>query len=492
MMTDTIGAQGIIDIGASARSEIGTKINCVHDWCLGAVAFGMGRCGLLALEAIGPDDYVEESNIILKFMQRVLWGKRQDGLILNSQDRYRCQIHDQDFIDQLMSQVVDFEEGSRGLHAGSPQFNATAELLAFFDHYDCRLGLGDTGPYPLPDGRLLIIRDLFVNEPVYHWRDVCDELPHCYTLAVVIDPDEAGPRRDPGQRHLHHVHRPQELHPGHHRRCDLRPREVGHARWARSTRSSSPSSSRTWRRSGRRPSKMYDKTVGWPAASCAPTASSSYYIDMFLPYLRKAGIYEEVCSPKYDFWEIDQRVANYYYEITKRNFVQVTVPQKIFSGEGYLPFSDDADLRVQQVRLDLSPAAACRPVARTGRHAPPASAFLNGSERWNRWTTCPSWSSTRCTCARSPTADMLAECSGVPPPTSRSALDARRWAEAGLVEDLGGQFMLSDDGRQGGARLLRGRLRASCAATRTSRTGTSGSRPSTTGSSLVSAWQASR
>jgi len=55
MMTDNLGAQGIMDIGASARKEIGTKINCVHDWCLGAVAFGMGRCGLLALEIIKND-----------------------------------------------------------------------------------------------------------------------------------------------------------------------------------------------------------------------------------------------------------------------------------------------------------------------------------------------------------------------------------------------------------------------------------------------------
>src|SRR5947199_5334812 len=107
MRTDSVWAEGIMNIGASARKEIGTKINCVHDWCLGAVAFGMGRCGLLALEAIKPDDYVEESNIILKFMQRVLWGKRQDGYILNSQDRYRCQIHDQSVIDQVMGQTVD-------------------------------------------------------------------------------------------------------------------------------------------------------------------------------------------------------------------------------------------------------------------------------------------------------------------------------------------------------------------------------------------------
>ena len=42
---------------------------------------------------------------------------------------------------------------------------------------------------------------------------------------------------------------------------------------------------------------------------------------------------------------IDQRVSNYYYDITKRGFAQATVPQKIFSGEGYLPFGETADRR---------------------------------------------------------------------------------------------------------------------------------------------------
>jgi len=72
------GAQGIMDIGATARREIGTKVNAVHDWCIGAVGFGMGRCGLLALEAIKPDEYIEESNEILKFMlaRRTAEGKR--------------------------------------------------------------------------------------------------------------------------------------------------------------------------------------------------------------------------------------------------------------------------------------------------------------------------------------------------------------------------------------------------------------------------------
>ena len=113
MTTDEVGAQRIIDIGASARREIGTKVNCVHDWCIGAVGFGMGRCGLLALEAILPQDYVRESNIILKFMQRILWGKRQDGYILNSQDRYRCQIHEKDVIDKLKGEIEYFDPRKR-------------------------------------------------------------------------------------------------------------------------------------------------------------------------------------------------------------------------------------------------------------------------------------------------------------------------------------------------------------------------------------------
>ena len=148
MTTDEIGAKGVMDIGASARREIGTKVNCVHDWCIGAVGFGMGRCGLLALEAIQPQDFVRESNTILKFMQRVLWGKRQDGYILNSQDRYRCQIHEKDVIEKLKGELEYFEHGSDA-HDTFVRFNAAAELLSFLDHYDCRLGLGDTGPYPL-------------------------------------------------------------------------------------------------------------------------------------------------------------------------------------------------------------------------------------------------------------------------------------------------------------------------------------------------------
>ena len=98
MTTDEVGPQGIMDIGARARHEIGTKVNAVHDWRIGAVGFGMGRCGLPALEAIRPDDYVGESNEILKFMQRVLWGSVRTATSATPEDRYRCRIHEPEFL----------------------------------------------------------------------------------------------------------------------------------------------------------------------------------------------------------------------------------------------------------------------------------------------------------------------------------------------------------------------------------------------------------
>ncbi len=343
------GAQAVMDIGATARREIGTKVNAVHDWCIGAVGFGMGRCGLLALEVIQPDDYIEESNEILKFMQRILWGKRQDGYILNSQDRYRCRIHEPDFLDQITAQMEPLENGSPA-HSQFTRFNAAAELLSFLDHYDCRLGLGDTGPYELPNGQLLILRDLFVNEEVFHWSDVCDDakLPHCYTLALMIDPEAMG---------LNEI-----------RVNDISTTFTRPKNYIESITAGAVFAREKWNtpmgevypikvadlddhlgRVQTATLKLYTKTARMNRRDLIWNGQYVYYVDMILPHMRLAGAYEKACTD-YQLWEIDQRVANYYYDITKRGFAQETVPQKIFSGAGYLPFSDGADRRRSKYR----------------------------------------------------------------------------------------------------------------------------------------------
>lgn len=344
MTTDEIGAQGVMDIGATARREIGIKVNCVHDWCIGAVGFGMGRCGLLALEAIKPQDFVEESNVILKFMQRVLWGKRQDGYILNSQDRYRCQIHEPDVIEKLRGQIEPLEPDSPA-HSAFVQFNAAAELLSFLDHYDCRLGLGDTGPYTLPNGNLLIIRDLFTNEEAFDWSDVCDHenVPHCYTLLIEIDPEKMG---------LDEI-RVNDISTTFTRPKNYIEAIVGGAVFVREKWDTPMGEVYPVKIADLDPRldairtatfKLYSKFARMSRRTLITNGMYVYYIDMILPHLRLAGTYEKACKD-YEFWEIDQRVSNYYYDIVKRGFAQATVPQKIFSGEGYLPFPDGVDRR---------------------------------------------------------------------------------------------------------------------------------------------------
>lgn len=344
MTTDEIGAQGVYDIGVAARNQIGTKINCVHDWCIGAVGFGMGRCGLLALEVIEPDDFVEESNEILKFMQRVLSGKRQDGYILNSQDAYRCRIHEKSLLDNLTGQMERMEAGSPN-HELFVKFNAAAELLAFLDHYDCRLGLGDTGPYELPNGNLLIVRDLFVNEEAYHWSDVCDQekLPYCYTLVLEINPQKMNLAEIRVNDISTTFTRPKNYIPYieagavfAREKWNTPMSEVYPIKIANLEKHLTNVQNATF--------KLYGKLSRMTRRQLITNGTYVYYVGMILPHLRQAGTYDKACQD-YNFWEIDRRVANYYYEIDKRGFAQTTVPQKIFSGEGYLPFGAKANLR---------------------------------------------------------------------------------------------------------------------------------------------------
>lgn len=344
MTTDEVGAQGVLDIGATARTEIGTKINSVHDWCIGGVGFAMGRCGLLALEAIKPDDFIEESNEILKFMQRVQWGKRQNGWILNSQDRYRCLIHEKPLLDRLTSQLERLEEGSPP-HDQVIRFNAAAELLSFLDHYDCRLGLGDTGPYPLPNGNLLIIRDLFTNEDAYEWSDVCDHenVPHCYTVVLEINPKKMGLDEIRVNDISTTFTRPKNYIPAIdaaavfvREKWDTPMGEV----YKVDVKDLGPHLERVQQAT----LKIYSKLSRQSRRTLITNGFYVYYVGMILPHLRKAGTYEKACTD-YQFWEMDQRVSNYYYDITKRGFAQQTAPLKIFSGEGYLPFSEKANLR---------------------------------------------------------------------------------------------------------------------------------------------------
>lgn len=337
LITDKIGAQGVIDIGATARTEIGTKINCVHNWAIANCCL-LGRTGLLALEHIKADDYLDELSTSLKFGQRIVWGMRQDGWIYNSQDRYRCAIKEPALVERLAASVEEFADDEK-LGQQFKTFNASAELLAFFDHYDSRLGVGDTGPYIRPDGRVMIVRDLFVNEDIHHWSDVCGDLPYSFTLVLMIDAEKLGLQEIRVNDISTTFTRPENYIPAItagsvfvRQQWDTPMSDVYQqpiedlGGYLESIREATL--------------KMYDKTLRMPRRELIQNGIFNYYCGKLMPYLRRAGVYEEVCE-QYEYWELDRRISDLYYEVPKRNFVQAVIPQKVFTGVGAVPFPGD-------------------------------------------------------------------------------------------------------------------------------------------------------
>lgn len=350
MITEEVGgAEGVLELGTVATREIGSQLNPLHDWCLGSCGFGMGRTGLMALGEIERDEYLAESNDTLKFMQRVKWAKRQDGLLFNSQDRYRGRIHNQDVIDQVVGQVQSFEPDSPTYHQFT-QFNAAAELLAFLMHYDCRLGFSDTGPYELADGKILIIRDLFVNDRAFYWSEACEDagLPHAFTLALVVDPELMGLEEIRVNDIATSFTRPRNYLQG----------VVGGAVFARE-RWDTPMGEvypiaiedlgSHLDKVRAATIKLYTSISSTPRRNLIWNGHDVYFTGFLLPYLRHTGTYEKAVRD-YDLWEIDKRVAGYYYDINKRGFAQETMPTKIFSGAGYLPFPEGTSLNRSKYR----------------------------------------------------------------------------------------------------------------------------------------------
>ena len=141
---------------------------------------------------------------------------------------------------------------------------------------------------------------------------MCDDaqLPHAYTVAIEIDPEALGLQEIRVNDISTTFTRPKNYLPG----------IVGGAAFARETWDTPMSDVRTIAiddLSGELPKiqdatiKMYGKISRMCRRDLIWAGQYVYYVDMILPYLRKAGAYEKACDD-YRLWEIDQRVSNYY------------------------------------------------------------------------------------------------------------------------------------------------------------------------------------
>lgn len=170
-------------IGAAGRGP-GNQVDSVHVWSQANI-FLHGRNILTLLGRITPDHEPERSAIVLDFWSRTSVAFRGDGAHQAIDVGFRCTPYTDDVVSALVDGSIDV---SPGWWASVKKLNATLHSYLFLLYFDTRSGMVDTGPYPLADGRVLLVRDFSKMGPSdFWWAEDLDVPYRNLTAAFVLE-----------------------------------------------------------------------------------------------------------------------------------------------------------------------------------------------------------------------------------------------------------------------------------------------------------------
>ncbi len=173
------------DIGRRGR-QLGSPVSPLAVWLFG-YHFLIGREVLLDAEALRPSARAEKVAQVLDFWRQAAFAHRGDGRLDNTDAGATNLFLPSVIVQALYQALIPVDARIRRL---VPDFCTTLDEHLFFLNAEARLGVTDSGPYPLNVDRVLIVRDFFdLKGRHYPWRDVAAEVPyfHC-TLAFTLDP----------------------------------------------------------------------------------------------------------------------------------------------------------------------------------------------------------------------------------------------------------------------------------------------------------------
>jgi hypothetical protein len=170
------------EIGRRARRP-GCRVNTVSLWSI-ANFWLLGRKVMRMVDPSTVDD-VDAAHTVLDFWERATRGFRGDGT-RQAWDTGSAPIYDDAVVARLVEGAAPVDDDER---AAVKRFNATLIAYLFLLYFDTRVGAGDTGPYRLPDGRVLLVRDYYQLGPSdFWWSDVAEGVPYRdLTAALVLD-----------------------------------------------------------------------------------------------------------------------------------------------------------------------------------------------------------------------------------------------------------------------------------------------------------------
>lgn len=166
--------------------RLGNGVPPLAPWLLGYL-FLLGREILLDYGEIRANARTQQIALVLDFWRRLTFTLRGDGHLDNSEAGATNLVLPPHIVQQLYKALIPTDSGIR---RQVRHFFATFEEYSFLLNAEGRLGIADSGPYPLNMERVLIVREFFdLRAAYYPWHEVAADLPyHSCALAFTLDP----------------------------------------------------------------------------------------------------------------------------------------------------------------------------------------------------------------------------------------------------------------------------------------------------------------
>ena len=175
MMRTIAAAMDPSEIGAAGRVP-GNQIDAVHLWSI-------SNLPLVARQVLGPigmltqEQDLETLSTVFDFWNPAAKAFRGDGTRQAWDTGLTVPAYGPEIITALMDAAIPVTDEDRPLIARA---NASLTSFLFLLYFDTRAGYQDTGPYQLPDGRVMLVRD-FNEMGVGHFpwsAEICGDLPY--------------------------------------------------------------------------------------------------------------------------------------------------------------------------------------------------------------------------------------------------------------------------------------------------------------------------
>lgn len=186
MMRAIAAARSPEEIGAAGRRP-GNQVDSVHLWSIANI-YLLGRQVLAPFGMVVPERDLDDTATVLDFWKRAATAFRDDGHLQAWDAGGVVRSYGPDVVAELVAGTTPVADDDTNRRIR--RLNAALTSYLFLFYFDTRAGYQDTGPYELPDGRVLLVRD-FSEFGVGHFpwsAQAAGDLPYSnLTAAFVLD-----------------------------------------------------------------------------------------------------------------------------------------------------------------------------------------------------------------------------------------------------------------------------------------------------------------